>query len=245
LWFPVRRYQPASDLPPRPNPSPQPPVWVPDMGMSDMPMRPRNNNAVFEPQSPFVPPPLQQPVWVQEQVWDVPPMRRNDALLEASRNNALLDTPPPVEPPPPPADAREGDIEARFQDALRRAADLTSVIDQLRRASTGREIGPGHNQGPSLEDLDQVDDLIALLKDEGPRVKIAVDARTLIEQTEKVKRLPERIWSLLAAAGLFVLGVGAREVTKDLTAPLWDDVAHRIVDLCHAIEVWVSLLPPM
>ena len=125
------------------------------------------------------------------------------------------------------------------------APDLTSLIDQLRKASTAREIGPGHNQGPSLEDLDDVEDLIALLKDQGPRVKTAFDAKALIEQTEKVKRLPERIWSLLKAAGLLVLGVGVHEVTKDLTAPLWNDVAHRIVDLCHAIEVWVSLLPPM
>ena len=45
------------------------------------------------------------------------------------------------------------------------------------------------------------DAAIALLKDQGPRVKTAIDAKALIEQTEKVKRLPERIWSLLAAAG--------------------------------------------
>jgi len=137
------------------------------------------------------------------------------------------------------------EIEARFQEALRHAADLTSCIDQLRKASTRRKIGPGHNQGPPLQDLVQVDDLIALLKDEGPRVKTVVDAKALIVQTEKVKRLPERIWSWLKAAGLLVIGIGAHEVTKDLTAPLWDEVAHRIVDLCHAIEVWVSLLPPM
>lgn len=138
-----------------------------------------------------------------------------------------------------------GDIEACFQEALRRAADLTSCIDQLRKASTAREIGPGHNQGPSLEDLDDVEDWIALLKDQGPRAKTAIDAKALIEQTEKVKRLPERIWSLLKAAGWLVAGVGVHKVTENLTAPLWDDVAHKIVNLCHAIEVWVSLLPPM
>src|SRR5881398_2866097 len=43
---------------------------------------------------------------------------------------------------------------------------------------------------------------------------------------------------LVEAAGLFVLGTGVREVTKDLSAPLWDDVAHRIGYLCHAIELW-------
>jgi hypothetical protein len=173
-----------------------------------------------------------------------PPFRRFSGAYTQQAN----DLPPTSESPPPPADARAEDIEARFQDVLRLHADLSSSIDRLRSAVTAsatREIGPGHNQGPSLEDLDDVEGLIALLKDQGPRVKTAIDAKALIEQTEKVKRLPERIWRLLAAAGLLVAGVGVREVTKDLTAPLWDDVTHRIVDLCHAIEVWVSSLPPM
>jgi hypothetical protein len=221
----------------------------------------RRNNTLYDLQPSFVPPPPQQSVWVPDQVWDMP---------HQQRNNVLYDLQPPSVPSPPPAVTNallsgasigmvtikaeftltgapgvNEDIEAHFQEALRRAANLTSCIDQLRKASRTREIGPGHNQGPSLEDLDDVEDLIALLKDQGPRVKTAIDAKALIEQTEKVKWLPERIWSLLKAAGLFVLGVGAHEVTKDLTAPLWDDVAHRIVDLCRAIEVWASLLPPM
>jgi hypothetical protein len=217
---------------------------------------PRPRNAVFESQPPFVPPPLQQQPWVPDQVWQPPPGRRN---------NALFDSQPPFVPPPltpqgvevelqgVAAEARAeeiqvrvDDIESRFQEASRLAADLTSLIDQLRKASTGqRVVGPGHNQGPSLEDLDDVEDLISLLKDDGPRVKTAIDAKALIEKTEKVKRLPERIWSLLKAAGLIVLTVGAQQVTKDLTAPLWDDVAHRIADLCHAIDAWISLLPPI
>jgi hypothetical protein len=39
--------------------------------------------------------------------------------------------------------------------------------------------------------------------------------------------------------------LGAGEVAKDLTAPLWQDVAHRLADLSHAIEVLASLLPPL
>lgn len=149
--------------------------------------------------------------------------------------------------PPPPADARDEEIKAAFREVSRCQAELSASMERLRSAVSASppEIGPGHNQGPSLEDLDEVDEWIARLKDEGPRVKTAVDAKALIEQTEKVKRLPERIWSSLIAAGVIVLGVGGREVIKDLTAPLWDNVAHKIVDLCHAIEVWLSLLPPM
>jgi len=169
----------------------------------------------------------------------------NNVALSASTLLALRSGLGPTSTAVPSADARNEEIEAGLQEALRHAADLTSCIDQLRKASTRRKIGPGHNLGPPLQDLVQVDDLIALLKDEGPRVKTVVDAKALIVQTEKVKRLPERIWSWLTAAGLLVAGIGVREVTKDLTAPLWDDVAHKIVDLCHAIEVWVSLLPSM
>jgi hypothetical protein len=33
---------------------------------------------------------------------------------------------------------------------------------------------------------------------------------------------------------------------KNLTAPIWEEVARRIVDLYHAaIKVWLSLLPPL
>jgi hypothetical protein len=205
-------------------------------------------------------PQLQQVLrgWLDGPHWDQPFLRRN---------NTLLDSQPSFVPPPPaqqslsaatkamvtaggeltltPSAPVNQDIEARFQEALRRAADLTSYIDQLRKASRTREIGPGHNQGPPLEDLVWVDAFIELLKDEGPRIKTAADAKHLIEQTEKVKQLPDRIWTWLKATGWLVAGVGVHKVTEDLTAPLWDDVAHKIVDLCHAIEVWVSLLPPM
>jgi hypothetical protein len=157
---------------------PQPSWWKPTSWFSWFSVIRRNQPASDLP--PPALPPLQQSVWVQDQVWE-PPMRRNNVLYESQPPFV----PPPLDPPPPPADAREGDIEARFQDALRRAADLTSVIDELRKASTGREIGPGHNQGPPLQELDQVDDLIALLKDEGPRVKTAIDAKALIAQTKK------------------------------------------------------------
>lgn len=45
----------------------------------------------------------------------------------------------------------------------------------------------------------------------------------------------------MKAAGWMVAGVAVREVTKDLTAPLWEEVAHKIVELYHAIVAWLSL----
>jgi hypothetical protein len=249
-----------------PQPSPKRPWWKPSSWFSVF----RRNKPVPDPPPPRSNAPLQQPVWVPDPVWDMPPRSRNLALEALSQEPAFVHVPPgdpqagtaigsvsaTVSPPAEmtltetagvttSTDAQTEAIETSFQEALRRAADVTSLIDQLRKASTGREIGPGHNRGPSLDDLDEVEELIALLKEDGPKVKTKIDAKALIEQTEKVKTLPERIWSLLKAAGLMVGTIGLHEVTKDLTAPIWDEVVHKIIDLCEAIEVWVSLLPPM
>jgi hypothetical protein len=204
--------------------------------MWDPPPRPRND-ALFESQPPFVPPPLQQPIWVPDPVWDVP-RPRNLPLYELSNF-----VPPPTEPPPP-ANVRDEEIEARFQEVLRRQTELSSLIDRLRSAITAsatREIGPGHNQGPPLtvEELDAEDKrLLALLQDKGPRPSPA-DAALIVEQAEKTLRVSELIREWLTNAAVGVAKIGAREVIKDLTAPLWADVAQKIVDLYHAIKVWL------
>jgi hypothetical protein len=36
--------------------------------------------------------------------------------------------------------------------------------------------------------------------------------------------------------------LGVREVAKNVTAPLWAEVARLLLDLYHAIRVWLSLL---
>jgi hypothetical protein len=193
------------------------------------------------------PPPFRQQLqplaWVQ--VWDTPPPPR--------RNNALYDSqppfvPPPMEPPPPSADARDDEINARFQDVLRGQAELASSIDRLRGEITAspaaREIGRDHNQGPPLqiEELDAEDKhLLALLQDKGPR-PTPVDRALIAEQAEKTLQLSERIRTWLKQVGFGLAIIGVQQVTKDLTAPLWEEVAHRIVDLYHAIQVWLSLL---
>jgi hypothetical protein len=60
--------------------------------------------------------------------------------------------------------------------------------------------GMGHNKGPSFapvadEELNDVDALIALLKDQGPTPP--ADPKPLIEQAEKTVRLAERIRNAL------------------------------------------------
>jgi len=83
--------------------------------------------------------------------------------------------------------------------------------------------------------------MLALLMDKGPRPSSA-DLGSIVEEAKKTLEQSERIKTWLKAAVVSVIAIGAHEVIKDLTAPLWKDVAHKIVDLYHAIEAWVSLL---
>jgi hypothetical protein len=195
-------------------------------------------------ESPMPPAQAQQMgSWLAGPFWDIPPLRRNNVLYDTQPNFV----PPPMEPPPPPADAQDDDINARFQDVLRGHAELTSAIDRLRgavTASAAREIGPRHNQGPPLqiEELDsESQHLLALLQDKGPK-PTPVDRALIVERAEETLQLSERIRTWFKVAAIAVGSVGAHEVTKDLTAPLWEEVARRIVDLYHAIQVWLSLL---
>jgi hypothetical protein len=143
-----------------------------------------------EPAPPPRPQQPQPPVWVPDQVWDTPPLRRNNVLYDTQPNFV----PPPMEPPPPPADARDDEINARFQVVLRSHAELTSAIDRLRGAikasPAAREIGRDHNQGPPLqiEELDAEDKrLLALLQDKGPRPAPVDDRRSADSITSKMQ----------------------------------------------------------
>jgi hypothetical protein len=213
---------------------------------------------------------LDGPVWDTPQ----PRRNLNlEAALLSSQEPPFVPTPPPNPPPSanlpltgsafigsgggagiavgaPPADALGGDFREQLAVVRRSHADLHTAIDRLERAVADQRPGIGHNQGPpiSFEELHDVDDrLLALLKEEGRTVNgaDAIDPKPLIEQAEKAKRLSGQIFTWLGVLALGVVKLGAGEVAKDLTAPLWQDVAHRLADLSHAIEVLASLLPPL
>jgi hypothetical protein len=164
------------------------------------------------------------------------------------RNAALLDTMPGYVPsppePPPPANARDEEIDSRFQEVLRCQTGLSASIDRLRNAiaASPPEIGPGHNQGPALfDELDAEDkSLLALLQDKGPKPGPA-DRALIAEQAEKTLSLSKRIITLLGVLALGGAKLGAGEVAKDLTAQLWADVAQKIEALYHAIKFWLGL----
>jgi hypothetical protein len=63
-----------------------------------------------------------------------------------------------------------------------------------------------------------------------------------VEQAEKAVRVSERIKNWSTRLGAEGAKLGAREVAKDLTAPLWVEVAQRIADLYHSIMAWLSAL---
>lgn len=153
--------------------------------------------------------------------------------------------------PPPPETAPHGGgrseaINAAFQEVLRQQSELTHAIDRLRSAiaETSRGIGIGHNQGPSIE-IEELDaesaQLLALLQDKGQDPSAAEQA-TIAEHCERLPTLSERVSTLSKTIASEGAKMGAREVAKHVTAPLWEEVARRLLDLYHAIKVWLSTL---
>src|SRR5262249_35250640 len=115
--------------------------------------------------------------------------------------------------------------ETRYTELQARVALLESSVDQLRHqlesSARDREIGIGHNQGPafapvSIEELDEIDHLIALLKDRGPAPPS--DPTPLIEQNAKITALGERINAGVIDIGKEMAKGVAREAGRELLA---------------------------
>jgi hypothetical protein len=142
--------------------------------------------------------------------------------------------------------ARDDEIAALYREVGRLSAELAPVADALRTllaASPRREIGPGHNQGPPFQakDLDDPTNLVALLADEEPRPPPA-DIPLIVEQTKKTLGLADRIKDWAKTAAITTATIGANETFKDVTGPLWQELAHKIFALCHAIQAWIEVL---
>jgi hypothetical protein len=123
---------------------------------------------------------------------------------------------------------------------------LESSVQQLRSAlatsSTG-VVGMGHNQGPEfapvpIEDLQWADDLVALLKAQGPTPP--ADLKPLMEKTEKAVRLGEMIENGLLSLGAELAKGAAREVGKELLASHWAAVCHWIGSVYRALSTWLG-----
>jgi hypothetical protein len=137
--------------------------------------------------------------------------------------------------------------EARYADLQARVTLLEGSLHELRsELATPRqqEVGIGHNRGPAfapvrVEELDEVDTLIALLKDRGPTPP--TDPAPIIEQNEKVTRIGQRISDGLVELGKEIAKGAAREVGKEALAPYWTAIAHWIASVGHTLLVWLGL----
>jgi hypothetical protein len=132
--------------------------------------------------------------------------------------------------------------EARFEELKGRVALLETSLSELRREIRKPEIGIGHNRGPDfapvpVEDLKQIDDLIALLKEQRPTPPS--DSAELVELSERATHLSARINSGLMSLGVELAKGAAREGGRHLLIPLWTAVSHGIDWVVEALRVWI------
>jgi hypothetical protein len=133
--------------------------------------------------------------------------------------------------------------EAAYQDLMARVALLEAAVSSLLTVGEPA-IGIGHNKGPSdfeavsAEDLDNVNDLIALLKEQGPIPPS--DPTKLIERNEKALQLSARINEGLVALGTEIAKGSAREAGKEMFVPLWTALSHCITSVSHALLTWLG-----
>jgi hypothetical protein len=145
----------------------------------------------------------------------------------------------------------EGETEARFLELMGRVTLLGASLNQLRREltiSTGnKQIGIGHNQGPDFEpipfeELDEVDDLIALLLEQGPVPPS--DPTEIIERSQKATRISDKIKQYLDVFASEVAKGAGGEIGKRLVqVPIWMAVYHGIDRVTQALAVWIGTLP--
>lgn len=142
-----------------------------------------------------------------------------------------------------PADSSQG----KFDEMQARVAMLELSLEQLRSAlaqPNRRQPGIGHNQGPEfspvpIADLDDIDKLIALLKESGPAPP--PDPAPLIEQNAKVAALGDRINHGLIDLGKEIAKGAAREMGKELLASHWAAVYGWIKAAGGALLTWLGL----
>jgi hypothetical protein len=134
--------------------------------------------------------------------------------------------------------------ESPFEALMGRVALLETSLSELRRElNASTEIGIGHNRGPefdlaSAEELDDVDELIALLKEQGPNPP--TDRTNLVERSQRATLIAEKINAGLFAIGDELAKGAAREAGKQMLIPLWSAVSQWITSAGHALLIWLA-----
>ncbi|SRR6266404_2895168 len=171
-------------------------------------------------------------------------------------DGASLDPNPPFIIRPPfhtPADeyesARARKMEADYENLMARVALLEAAIAPLLNVSFSEPaIGIGHNKGPrdfeplSDQELVKINQMIALLKAQGPippsNPALILDLQAKTSQTAtKVKEYVEDVGKAAAK------GFGA-EIGKRLAqSPFWIALYHQMGQVSEALIVWLTNIP--
>jgi hypothetical protein len=135
------------------------------------------------------------------------------------------------------------------QTLMGRVAVLEAAVQQLR--SPVFEVGPGHNQPPPDEpafvpvtpnDLDEIDRLIALLKEQPP-VPPTVPVQ-LAAQSRVVARIGAKISNLADIFAKEAVKSAGHEVGKRLVQiPFWWGILYAINEVTSALQQWIAVLP--
>jgi hypothetical protein len=143
-------------------------------------------------------------------------------------------------------------LEARHAKLENSVALLEIALNQLRRQvearSHEREIGPGHNQGPNLDpvsaqELDDVEELVKLLKDQPPIPPPQVHEH-LRERSAKATKVADKIGEYLDELGKeFVKKAGGELGKRVVQAPFWTAVAYAISRVAGALIEWLAHVP--
>jgi hypothetical protein len=138
--------------------------------------------------------------------------------------------------------------DSRFQEMQARVALLETSVSALRRemnmSRRAAEVGIGHNLGPefelaSAEELDDIDDLIALLKEQRPNARS--DPANLIERSRRATDIAEKINQGLLVLGTELAKGAAREAGKEMLIPLWTAVSSWIISVGPAVVTWLGV----
>jgi hypothetical protein len=117
------------------------------------------------------------------------------------------------------------------------------------RQSPGRKgeaPGIGHNGGPfedepvGFEEIKEIENLIALLKEQGPQPSAAHASITVLG--ERVRMIGEKIGPYFNELGLaFARGAGQELGKRLVQAPFWLAIAAEIPRVVEALNHWLSL----
>ncbi|MFB6419895.1 hypothetical protein [Bradyrhizobium tunisiense] len=138
--------------------------------------------------------------------------------------------------------------EVLHQTLLARVAVLEIAVQELRKP-TG--VGIGHNKPPADEDnfapvtsddLDEIDQLISLLKEQPPAP--AILPPQIIEQSRVVAKIGAKIAQLADIYAQETTKAAGQETGKRLVQlPFWLGVSSTIAGVAAALQAWISVLP--